>query len=279
MATPILTHHRIPGVLGDILIDMRAGGRDTPRPAVVIVHGFKGFKDWGMFPPMAERLARAGFSVVSFNLSGSGVNHAGEFTEAERFGHNTYSAELADLGAVVDELTAGTFDVAPPTRLGILGHSRGGGTAILYAASGPGVAALVTWAAIGRTRRWTAEQMAEWRKRGYTDVLNSRTGQVLRMYPDILDDLETNASRLDIPAAAARIGCPWLIVHGQDDESVYPGDARKLKEASGRDSTRLLEVEGAGHTFGAAHPWQGSTPELDQVFQATTDWFARHLTG
>ena len=60
MATPTLTRHRVPGVLGDILIDVRAGGRATPRPAVVVVHGFKGFKDWGLWPPFAERLARAG---------------------------------------------------------------------------------------------------------------------------------------------------------------------------------------------------------------------------
>jgi hypothetical protein len=29
-----------------------------------VLHGFKGFKDWGMFPPFADRLARAGFTAV-----------------------------------------------------------------------------------------------------------------------------------------------------------------------------------------------------------------------
>ena len=61
MATPTLTRHVLGGVLGPILVDVRAAGRDSPRPAVVVLHGFKGFKDWGMFPPLADRLARAGF--------------------------------------------------------------------------------------------------------------------------------------------------------------------------------------------------------------------------
>src|SRR5687768_17465471 len=86
MATPTLTKHELPAALGNILVDVRAGGRGSPRPAVVVMHGFKGFKDWGMFPPLAERLAQAGFSAVSFNASGSGVDESGEFVWPERFG-------------------------------------------------------------------------------------------------------------------------------------------------------------------------------------------------
>ena len=126
MATPTLTRHRLPGVLGEILIDARAGGRESPRPAVVVIHGFKGFKDWGLWPSLGERMARAGFSAITFNLSGSGVDDTGEFVYPERFGHNTFSAELQDVRRVVDALAAGELGVAPPTRLGLLGHSRGG---------------------------------------------------------------------------------------------------------------------------------------------------------
>ena len=103
MATPTLTRHSLDGALGPVAIDVRAGGREAPRPAVVVLHGFKGFKDWGMFPPLAERLARAGFSAVSLNVSGSGVDAAGSFAYPERFGHNTYSAELADLAGFTSE--------------------------------------------------------------------------------------------------------------------------------------------------------------------------------
>src|SRR6188768_1795506 len=112
MATPSLTKHEISGVLGPIRVDVRAAGRDMPRPAVVIVHGFKGFKDWGMFPPLADRLARAGFVAVSFNMSGSGVDDEGNFTFPERFGHDTFSAALEDVESVINTLVAGSLEVA-----------------------------------------------------------------------------------------------------------------------------------------------------------------------
>src|SRR6478735_7013983 len=132
MATPTLTRHRLPGALGNVLVDVRAGGRESPRSAVVVV---KGFKDWGLWPPFAERLARAGCSAVTLNLSGSGVDDSGEFVFPERFGHNTFSAELQDLRRVTDALAGGELGAAPPSAVGLLGHSRGGGVAVLHTVS------------------------------------------------------------------------------------------------------------------------------------------------
>jgi len=117
MATPTLTSHRLPGTLGEILVDVRAAGRDSARPAIVVVHGWKGFKDWGMFPPLAERLARAGFATITFNLSGSGVDDRGELVWPERFGRDTFTAELEDVATVIDVLARGELGVAPPSSI------------------------------------------------------------------------------------------------------------------------------------------------------------------
>jgi uncharacterized protein len=277
MATPTLTKHTLPGSLGEILIDVRAGGRTSPRPAVLVLHGFKGFKDWGMFPPLSHRLAQAGFVVVSPNLSGSGVNDAGDFSLPERFGHNTFTAELEDVRRITDTLMAGHLGIPTPSALGLVGHSRGGGVAILHAVRDPRVRALVTWAAISSVQRWPAAQRASWRASGRTDVQNARTGQVLPLYTDVLDDIEQNASALDIEAAAQRIAVPWLMIHGTTDESVAVDEAHRLEAASPRPDTRLLPIEGGGHTFGAVHPWHSSTPALDAVFDATLGWLTRHL--
>ena len=276
MATPSLTKHIVPGALGPILVDVRAGGRTSPRPAVLVLHGFKGFKDWGMFPPFAERLAQAGFTAVSPNLSGSGVDDAGDFTLPERFGHNTFSAELQDASRVIDALIRGDLGVPPPSTLGVVGHSRGGGIGVLQAARDHRIRALVTWAAISRVERWPEPQRKAWRAAGQTEILNSRTGQILPLYTDVLDDIERNAAALDIGAAAARLTIPWLIVHGTQDESVGFSEAESLK-AAGRRSARLLPVEGGGHTFGALHPWRSSTPELTTVFHETLAWLTTHL--
>jgi uncharacterized protein len=281
MATPTLSKHTLPGSLGDILIDVRAAGRDSPRPAIVVVHGFKGFKDWGMFPPLAERLARAGFATVTFNLSGSGVDDTGEFSWLDRFGHDTFSAELHDLGLVTDALVRGQLGVGPPTTIGLVGHSRGGGIGVLHAERDRRVQALVTWAAISSVERWSPHEVMEWREKGVNEIVNTRTGQRLPLFTDVLDDVERNASgSLSILGAAARLQIPWLIVHGTEDEAVSPLEAEALRAASPVPTTRLLAIEGAGHTFGAGHPWDArghDTPALRRVFDMTLAWFAAHL--
>ena len=78
---------------GDVIRgDLRIPEGPPPRSAVVVVHGFKGFKDWGFFPYTCERLAAAGHSVVSFNMSHNGVgSDLQSFTDLERFGSNTLS--------------------------------------------------------------------------------------------------------------------------------------------------------------------------------------------
>jgi len=277
MATPSLSKHTLAGSLGEILVDVRTAGRESPRPAVLVVHGFKGFKDWGMFPPLAERLANAGFTSVSFNLSGSAVDDTGAFIWSERFGHNTFSAELADLATVLDALTNGRLGVRPPSKIGVVGHSRGGGMAVLLAARDPRVLGLVTWAAIATVDRWPG-QKEEWRSRGRLDVVNARTGQVLPLFTDVLDDVEQHqTTSLDILGAAARVQVPWLVVHGTADTSVDPAEARQLARASSRDTTRLLLIPEADHTFGTRHPFQGATPQFERAREETLSWLASSL--
>jgi len=278
MATPTLTKHTLPGALGEILIDVRGGGRGSPRPAVVVVPGFKGFKDWGMFPPFAERLARAGLSAVSVNLSGSGVDDSGDFTLVDRFGHNTYSAELDDTLKVVDTLARGALGVAPPSSIGLVGHSRAGGIGVLAAAEDPRITALATWAAISSVERWSPAEQRTWREAGVKEIVNARTGQRLPLYPDVLDDIERHAAgRLDILGAAGRLAIPWLIVHGTEDESVSSLEGEALHAAAKGDLARHLPVTGAGHTFGTVHPWRGETPAFRLVADETLGFLAAHL--
>jgi dienelactone hydrolase len=282
MATPTLSSHRLPGALAEILIDVRAAGRDSARPAIVVVHGWKGFKDWGMFPPLAERLARAGFATVTFNLSGSGVDNSGELVWPDRFGRDTFTGERQDVATVIDALARGELGVVAPSSIGLVGHSRGGGVAVLQAAADSRIRALVTWSAISSVERWSPHAVLEWRQTGALEVMNARTGQRFQLTTDILEDVEQNAAgSLDILGAATRVAVPWLIVHGAADETVSHKEAEALKAASPLSATRLLSVDGAGHTFGAGHPWNPKvhdTPELRRVFDMTLAWFAAHLS-
>lgn len=250
------------------------------RSAVVICHGFKGFMDWGMFPHLAARLANAGLTAISFNFSGSGVGPDGEtFSEPERFAHDTYLRQVTDLEMVCQAAHGGTLapGVAPPRKFGLFGHSRGGVASLFRSAQDPTVAALVTWSALANVLRWPPETVRRWRAEGKMDVVNTRTGQVLPLSTDILDEAERHAAgRLNLSKAAASVSVPWLIVHGADDESVPVQDGQLLHRASGNKAS-LRVIERGGHTFGARHPWQGSTRELDEAMDATVDWFGEHL--
>jgi dienelactone hydrolase len=247
---------------------------------VVLCHGFKGFKDWGFFPNLADRLSRAGFTAVSVNFSSSGVGPDGEtFSELDRFSHGTISNDLADLDRVITTLAAGTLieGLGPVLSIGLFGHSRGGGTAVLYAGVNSSVPALVTWAATARANRWDDETQSLWRATGKVDVVNTRTGQVLPLHTDLLEDVERRGSELDAVSAARRVAANWLIVHGADDESVSKDEAAQLYDAASKERSKLMMIPAAGHTFGASHPWSGLTAQLEAACDATTGWFAEYL--
>jgi uncharacterized protein len=251
------------------------------RPAVVVCHGFKGFMEWGFFPYLGTLLADRGFVVVRFDLSGAGRLPGDDLvTDPAAFRANTHGREVADLLAVLEatgeKIAPGRID---PARLGLFGHSRGGGNAVLAAARSPWrerVGALVTWAAVATFDRYTPEQKEDWRRDGELPVVNTRTGQQLALGLGLLEDLEAHAEDLDILAAAGVRRAPWLIVHGEDDESVPIFDGERLAEASSG-GHELLRIAGASHTFGARHPFVGPTPQLIEALNATQRWFRRHL--
>ena len=277
MATPSLSHHTLPGGLGEILVDVRAGSRQSAQPTVLIVAGFKGFKDFAFIPAFADQIARSGFVAITVNVSGSGVDGAGEFTRLDRFRRNTYSIELDDLHVVRRALERGDLGVAPPRALGVVGHSRGGAMALLLTAESPSIDAVVTWSAIGRARRHSEAELEAWRRAGTLEVPHARLGITLPLDFDVAADcLAHESDRLDIPGHASRLGRPWLQIHGTADETVSFGEAEDLALA-GDDQHAFLAIENAGHSYGASHPWQRATAHTRQLFAATTDFLMRHL--
>ena len=257
--------------------DLRALEGPPPSTAVVICHGFKGFRRWGFFPFLARQLALAGHAALTFDLSGNGVGDDGEpFAAPDRFAAATHSRNVDEIRMVLEAVTSGPLFPRPPRAVGLMGHSRGGGEAILAAAEHRQVDALVTWSAISRVERWSQEDVVRWRRGETTTVTNTRTGQQLPISPAWWRDATANRERLDILRAAGTIAAPWLIVHGAADETVPVDEARNLHEAAGA-RAELLVVDDAGHTFGATHPLDEPGSQLRSVTNATTRWFAKHL--
>jgi dipeptidyl aminopeptidase/acylaminoacyl peptidase len=254
--------------------------RSGPRPTVVICHGFKGFMEWGFFPSLAELLAQRGFVAVRFNFRGGGMSPGDEVvTDTEAFRHATFGGDLEDvrnvLAATGSEIAPGHVD---RERLGLFGHSRGGGMALLTSAQSEDVSAMVTWAAVSTFNRLGEETNQVWRAEGEVPVVNARTGQTLPVSVEVLEELEAHPERFDLEAAAGRRSAPWLIVHGELDPTVPIHEAELLSTAAAPRS-RLHRIAGADHTLGAKHPFAGPTPMLIEAMNATQSWFRRHLAA
>ncbi len=269
--------------------ELRFPALDRPLPVVVIAHGFKGFKDWGFFPHTGARLAAAGFLSICFNFSGSGIGPDPlNFTELDRFAADTVSQQVADLGDLLNSLEDGSLlaparRIAPDLRvdlrrIGILGHSRGSGTAIVRAREDARLRAVVGWAGVGTFHRWTTPELEAWRTRGWMEFLNARTGQLMRMNYAAIEDLATHRDRYTLENAVAALDVPLLLIHGDQDASVPVDEAQALYAAARQDRSELHLLPGTGHTFGAVHPWEGTTPALETALEHTINWFARHLS-
>ncbi len=263
----ILKNILIPGSKDKpILLDIFYNQNNQPKPLVIFVHGFKGFKDWGHFNLVANTFANEGFVFLKFNFSHNGTTpeHPVDFTDLEAFGNNNYCIELDDLEKVMDwalhhKELAQEIDAK---RVYLVGHSRGGGISILKAVEDSRVKKIVTWASVSSfLGRNSPQTIATWKEKGVVHTFNSRTKQQMPLYVQFYENLIANQERLDIVKAAKKISIPFLIIHGTNDEAVSENDAKELHKAITQ--SELWLIENANHTFGAKHPFEAMSLPKD----------------
>lgn len=284
-----MPHHKnilLPGPHAlPLLTDIFLPEDPAPAPVLIYAHGFNGFKDWGNFDLIARQFAGAGFVLLKFNFSHNGTSpeHPEEFVNLEAYANNNYTKELDDLGAVMDWAVAAENPYAPyidKTRLGLIGHSLGGGIVLLKAGEDARVKAVATWAAISKCQTpwssWPPEKMKQWQENGVTYITNSRTGQELPLGYQLVEDFEQHQQRLDIAAAVKRLNIPLLICHGTADPSVPFDSALNIK--SWKPDAQLFALD-SDHVFGRRHPWpETALPEAtQQVVTTTISFFKTNL--
>jgi pimeloyl-ACP methyl ester carboxylesterase len=257
--------------------DLTLAAKKQRNSLVIFAHGFKGFKDWGPWQLVAQTFAEKGFDFLKFNFSHNGgtLDDPIDFPDLAAFAENTYSKEVYDLNKVlsmVEQGIKGPEGIMQWDRLLLIGHSRGGGIAVLCAGR-PSVAALVTWAAVADFGERFNFDLEKWRHDGVAYVKNGRTGQDMPHHFDFYKDYEENAGRLNILSAAAQLKCRSLVVHSRDDEAVAFADAKRLTTAM-HGSTSLF-LNGGGHTFGGGHPWRKKT--LPESLKVIVDFTADYL--
>ncbi|MDY0083312.1 MAG: alpha/beta hydrolase [Ignavibacteriaceae bacterium] len=258
------------------VLDISVNGIDNinKAPCLILVHGFKGFKDWGFFPFTSERLTKCGYFVVSFNFSHNGVNNKdSDLFDVITFAKNTVSLEVSELVQIIRAYKTGFFGNDIYGKIGLIGHSRGGGVAILSSMI-ESADAYVVWASVAKFDRYTERQITEWRKQRIIEVVNSRTKQVLQMNVEVLEDIEKNKNNsLSVQKAVKNLNKPLLIIHGTEDLTVPVVEGEQIYNWSNKSITEFEKIPACGHTFDIVHPFAGSNKKFDVVLNKTEDFF------
>lgn len=272
---------------------------DQARGVLLISHGFKGYKDYGFVPALAEAAAEAGLIAHRFNFSHSGMtDQTSTFEHPELFERDTWGKQTEDLARVALATRRGDLPGAPPRLSALLpqfwfGHSRGGVTTLLTAArvfnpdvydvyqganrlppQTPAPAAVVVAAAPDVSNSLDDDQKRILRKQGFLFSPSARTNQDLRVGRAWLDEIEASPDAYDPCKAASHVRCPMLILHGDVDATVQVDAARQLTAAAG-DRAKLHIVQGANHVFNGRNPLPPDEPwpdALKALIQQTLDF-------
>jgi alpha-beta hydrolase superfamily lysophospholipase len=212
------------------------------RGTVIYLHGLsdnRGSSVW-----LARHLGERGFDVVAYDSRAHGQSGGDACT------YGFY--EKQDLARVLDQLQ-------PPGPIILFGNSMGAAVALQAAAEDARIAGVVAIATISDLRTAAFERAPFIASRGNVEEALRIAEQEGRFAVDQVSPV----------AAAVRIVCPVLLIHGEDDRETPPAHSRRVFEAlPAAANKRLLIVPGAGHgNVLRAETWKEIDRWLDQVIE------------
>ena len=252
----------IEGSAGEVVRgDAHPATHHPARAVALIVHGFKGYKDYGFIPILARELA-GGSPVVAhrFNVSHSGLgDDPATFQRPDLFERDTWARQTHDIRAVMRAAHEGALPHTPPgLPIVLIGHSRGGTACVLCAGRAfrddepVKPAMVVTISAPERANTMGEDQRALLLDRGWIESPSARTGQALRVGRAWLQEQLDHPEDHDVPAMRGAIKCPMIAVLAQNDDVVPLEEA--LPEISRHDLAAPVVVEGADHVWNTPNP-------------------------
>ncbi|MBL1278926.1 MAG: prolyl oligopeptidase family serine peptidase [Fluviicola sp.] len=242
------------------------------KKLIVFIHGYMGYKDWGCWNLVSDFFANENFGFLKYNASHNGgtIENPIDFDDLDAFSENNYSKEIEDFEAIL-KVVESEFENQP--EIYIIGHSRGGGIALLQSQNDV-VARIVSWAGIASiaTRFPSGEQLEAWKKNGYYIRENGRTKQQMPHSYSQYEDFLTNKNRLDIEKYCRNSMKPTLVIHGDEDQSVNIEEGEQIASWL---KSQLIPITGAQHTFSASQPWSKDVlpQELEVVCKLTLQFF------
>jgi pimeloyl-ACP methyl ester carboxylesterase len=257
-----------------------AGG----MPLLLVLHGFKGFRNYSFLPWIAQHGASHGMAVLRMCFSLNGMRNTSWLVQStDDFARNTISRECDDVADMLAALTSeNCFDnlrAVWDNTISLLGHSRGGGVALVAArelveTNPTALRKVAVWNSVGTWNRWTSRQADAWKAAGTFEMQNQRTLQMLNMHSTYLEDIENNSARLDLIYALKALNNRVRFVHAQHDLTVPLREIEDVARAATLvDSIRV--VPNTTHTFGMEHPVHRITAGLVEALDNTFPWIAQ----
>ncbi|CAM2881030.1 alpha/beta hydrolase family protein [Flavobacterium frigoris] len=261
-------------------IDLSYSESQEQKGVIIFCHGFKGFKDWGCWQMIANYFVENGFAFLKLNFShnGMGLEDSVEFTDLDKFATNTLGKEMEDIGSVEQFIVNELPEILPvinTDKIFIIGHSKGGVSALLYCTQyETKIEKICTWASpFDFHRSWNSKFIDKWRTEGVQYIKNARTNQMMPLNIEVLEDLETNREKYSLINASQKLRFPYLMIQGTNDEAVKMEEFNLLKKHFTKAKSHI--ILGANHVFGGSHPYLGTAlPEhTKELVVVTKDFF------
>ena len=207
-------------------------------PCVLLSHGLISSKESSKYIYLAELFSDRGIASCRFDYHGCGES-GGDIAQT------TLTIRIHDLESVLERLLH--YPSVDRTKIGILGSSFGGATALVEAARNPGVRCVALWATPHMLDRKEDESI-----------------DGILFKPLIYEDF----CRYDLLAEAQKVS-RGLVIHGELDEVVPAFEGKAIYDNLQKPKKFEL-IEGADHTF---------TEPSHRVRAAKLSlaWFARYL--
>lgn len=201
-----------------------------PAPVALIMHGWSG--NAAMMLPLVPALHTADLAVLLIDARCHGHSDEDDFTSLPRFAEDIDHA-LAWLRRCPQ---------ADPRRIALIGHSVGAGAVLLAASRRTDVAAVVSLAAfshpVAMMRRFLSHKRVPYLPLGWLMLR-----YVERVIGHRFDDIAPVTT-------IGRIQCPVLLIHGAEDTTVPPSEARLIHAARSGEHVRLRIIAGSHDDFG-----------------------------
>jgi len=263
-----------------ILFDYFYKENNQPKPIVIFSHGYKGYKDWGSWNIMAKEFAKANLFFVKFNFSHNGgtMNNPIDFPDLDAFANNNYSIELDDLESVINSVCKdkNIEQEIDKNNIILIGHSRGGGIAVLKASQNTKITKVISWNGISdiEARFPKGEELKAWKKAGIGYIQNTRTKQQMPNNFQVYEDFIANKENLQIQKAIKNLKIPHLIIQGTADTVVLPIEAKNMHQWNA--NSKLELIDNMDHAMGNTQPWKANyLPDFMEIVVEKTLQFVQ----